>query len=193
MTLDALLESVLFAAAKPLNVKRLSDLVQAKSEEVVEALGQLAQRLATSGSGLVLQHQTQVYELVSHPQAAECVRRVVHDDTTGELTRPSLETLSILAYCGPMTRPEVEQIRGVQCSMILRNLMLRGFVEEHEDVRLGQPMYRVTFAFLNHLGVQGVETLPEYQALRGHETVTDVLAELQGVSVGTEAAPALNV
>jgi segregation and condensation protein B len=78
-----------------------------------------------------------------------------------------------------MTRPELEQIRGIQSSLILRNLMLRGLVEEKEDTRLGQPMYSITFDFLKHLGLSNVEALPDYEDLRGNSTVSDVLQDLE--------------
>ena len=129
MNLDAQLESVLFAAAKPMTVKRLAELCQAEPDKVKLGLDDLALRLDDSGSALMLARHGQDAELVTRPEAAELVRNVIKDETQGELTRPSLEALAILAYRGPMTRPELEQVRGVQCALILRNLMMRGLVE----------------------------------------------------------------
>lgn len=179
MKLESLLETLLFAAGKPLTVKRLAEITNASADEVHAALLALQSRLDGSESGIMLQQNGHAYELVTRPEAAEIVSHVVREEAAGELTRPSVETLSILAYCGPMTRPELEQIRGVHSSMILRNLMMRGLVEEKEDERLGQPMYAVTFDFLNHLGLSGVEALPDYAALRGHAAITDVLHDLE--------------
>ena len=85
--------------------------------------------------------------------------------TASSVSRPSLEALAVLAYRGPLTRPELEQIRGVQSSMILRNLMIRGLVEMKEDLRLGQPVYRVTVDFLKHIGADRVESLPDFEKL----------------------------
>ncbi len=179
MTPDSRLEALLFAAAKPLNIKRLADAIDMQPAEVDGVLKQLADRLDSSGSGMMLQQNGASYELVTRPEMAEDVRRVVNDEAAGELSRPSLEALTILSYCGPLTRPELEQIRGVQSSMILRNLLLRGLIEEKEDTRLGQPVYAVSFAFLNHIGVPSVESLPDYVTLRGHSAVSDVLAQLE--------------
>jgi segregation and condensation protein B len=179
MTNDQLLEAILFAAAKPLSAKQLADASGLEVKDVDESLGLLGKRLSDSASGVMLQKNGSSYELVTIPEAAEAVSRVVTMEATGELTRPSLEALSILAYCGPMTRPELEQIRGVQSSLILRNLLLRGLIEEKEDTRLGQPVYTVTFDFLNHLGLSSVELLPDYAALRGHSTISDVLKGLE--------------
>ena len=126
----------------------------------------------------MLQRNGHDVELVTRSEAADLVKQVVNAEAQGELTRAALETLTILAYRGPLTRPELEQIRGIHSAVILRNLLLRGLIEQKEDSRLGQPVYSVTFEFLNHLGLSGVEQLPEYAALHGNATVSQVLADL---------------
>ena len=178
MNLESTLEAILFAAGKPFTIKRLVELTHAEPEEVKAALQRMAESLDQAESGIMLQQNGHEVEFVTRPEAAEAVKQVIKTEQQGELTRASLEALTILAYRGPLTRPELEQIRGVQSSMILRNLMMRGLVEEKEDTRLGQPTYTVTFEFLNHLGLSSVEALPDYQELRGHAAVKDVLAQL---------------
>ncbi len=179
MSLDALLEAVLFALAQPLTVKRLAQAVHVSPQEVERALEVLAQRLEQSGSGIQLARQGVEVELVTHGDSAEIVRAALKAEAQGELTRPSLEALAILAYRGPMTRPELEQMRGVQSSLILRNLMLRGLVEMHEEERLGQPMYQVTLEFLNYLGLSRLDRLPHYEELRVHPAIVQILEELE--------------
>jgi segregation and condensation protein B len=176
-TLDAKLEAVLFAGARPFSVKRLAELCGATPTEVEEGLKHLDDDL--EGSAVMIQRAGNDVQFVTRPEHAELVKQVVRDEVMGELTRPSLEALTILAYRGPLTRPEVEQIRGVHSSIILRNLMIRGLVEEKDDIRLGQPTYAVTFDFIRHLGLRSVEDLPDYEALRGHENVVDVLKDLE--------------
>lgn len=148
-----------------------------KAEEISEALDLLESEL--ENRGILLQRYEKEVALVSHPDAAEFVQKVVKDEEQGELTRASLEALTILAYRGPMTRPELEQIRGVQSSMILRNLMIRGLIEQKEDMRLGQATYAVTFDFLNHLGLKTIKDLPDYGELRGHTAISDMLDQLK--------------
>lgn len=186
MNLDANIEAILFAGAKPFSVKRLAELTGASADEVKASIARMAEALDEAESGIMLQQNGHDVEFVTRPETAEIVKQVVKADAQGELTRPSLEALTILAYRGPLTRPELEQVRGVQSSMILRNLMMRGLVEEKEDTRLGQPMYSVTFDFLNHLGLASVEQLPEYETLRGNAAVTDVLAQLEGADATQE-------
>ena len=177
MTLDQLIESILFAAARPLSVRKLAELTETKTEEVEDALQTLKSRLE-EGSGLMLQEYGKDFELVTKPETSDAVKKVVKDEEQGELTRASLEALTILAYRGPMTRPELEQVRGIQSALILRNLMIRGLVEQKEDERLGQPTYAVTFDFMKHLGLSSVKDLPDYETLRGNAAISDMLERL---------------
>ncbi len=177
MQLEKIIEAILFACGKPLSERKLAELTGKSVEDVEMALNSLQENL--SGRGIILQRYEKEVSLVSDPEVAEFVSKVVKDEEQGELTRAALEALTILAYRGPMTRPELEQIRGVQSSMILRNLMIRGLVEQKEDMRLGQATYAVTFEFLNHLGLKSIEDLPEYQELRGHAAISDMLEQLK--------------
>ncbi|HPN14729.1 MAG TPA: SMC-Scp complex subunit ScpB [bacterium] len=191
MNLDQILEAVLFASGRPLGVRKLSEITEASTEEVENALEELSQRLETS-SGLMLQEYGHNFELVTKPNAAEAVKKVVKDEEQGELTRASLEALTILAYRGPMTRPELEQVRGIQSAMILRNLMIRGLVEQKDDERLGQPTYAVTFDFLKHLGLSSVKDLPDYEVLRGHAAISDMLEQLNPMSDSKDDKPVVD-
>ncbi|MDF1496622.1 MAG: SMC-Scp complex subunit ScpB [Patescibacteria group bacterium] len=177
MNLEQTIEAILFASGKPLSERKLGEITEKKAEEISEALDLLESKL--EDRGILLQRYEKEVALVSHPEAAEFVQKVVKDEEQGELTRASLEALTILAYRGPMTRPELEQIRGVQSSMILRNLMIRGLIEQKEDMRLGQATYAVTFDFLNHLGLKSIKDLPDYDELRGHTAISDMLDQLK--------------
>ncbi|MBD3251162.1 SMC-Scp complex subunit ScpB [Candidatus Uhrbacteria bacterium] len=188
MSLDQRLEAILFTGAKPYAPNKLAQLLDVDVTQLTAAIEVLRERL--QDTGIMLQQSEQEIQLVTQPQFAEDVKKVARDETVGELTRASLEALTILAYRGPLTRPELEQIRGVHSSVILRNLMLRGLVEEREDQRIGQPTFAVTMQFIRHLGLQSLEDLPDYEALRGHENVVDVLKDLEDEQQGDPAAPA---
>jgi len=177
MNIEQIIEAILFASGRALSERKLADLLGKKPEEISGILDSLQEEL--SERGVILQRYEKEVELVTHPEAAEYVSKVIKDEEQGELTRAALEALTILAYRGPMTRPELEQIRGVQSSMILRNLMIRGLVEQKEDMRLGQVTYAVTFDFLNHLGLKSIKDLPEYEELRGHTAISDMLEQLK--------------
>lgn len=177
MTLDAQLEAVLFAAGGPLTPRRLVEMTSASLEEVEEALQRLKIHLE-DGRGLQLVRYGSEVELVTHPDTAELVRAVAKTEAQSELSKAALEALSILAYRGPLTRPEIEQIRGVQSAIILRNLMLRGLVEMKEETRLGQPIYQVTMDFVKHIGLTRLEDLPDFASLHAHPTVEKILDQL---------------
>ena len=107
---------------------------------------------------------------------AKVVADFVKEEFSGELTRPQLETLTVIAYRGPISKYELEIIRGVNCSLILRNLSIRGLIEEDYDQKKKEMRYRVSIDFFRHLGIQRVEGLPDYDTLHTHEVIETVLA-----------------
>lgn len=165
MNLSSQIESLLFTSAKPLTVKKMADLTGAGKEEVKRALDDLKGALEGRGSGLVLVRQGEKAELATHPENNEVVRAFLKDERTGELTRPSLEALTIIAYRGPITKAELEMIRGINCSLILRNLLIRGLITERTDKKKGAEVYEVSMDFLKYLGVSEVAALPDYERL----------------------------
>lgn len=176
MSLPRALEALLFVASKPISFTQFLELTQASKEELDSALEELKERFSRSGIRLLVHEQT--YQFVTAPEEAECVKQLAKQEITGELTRPSLETLTIIAYKGPITQPEIEQIRGVQCTQILRNLLLRGLIEVTQDAqRLGE-VYVVSNTFLRHLGVMNIEELPEYDVLHTNEDLETLMQQV---------------
>ncbi|PIT89284.1 MAG: SMC-Scp complex subunit ScpB, partial [Candidatus Levybacteria bacterium CG10_big_fil_rev_8_21_14_0_10_36_7] len=134
-SLKSKIESMLLVTNYPLTEKKLLELTQEKdkkkiSEAVTELYNDYKQR---SDSGIVLVKTDDSVQLVTAPDNAGVVAKFIKDETTGELSRASLETLTIIAYRSPITRAELETIRGVNCSVILRNLSIRGLVESVMD------------------------------------------------------------
>jgi len=167
------IESLLFASPHPLTVKRLASLLECDHEEIGVALSELQESYRTRSAGIRLNQVGNEVELVTAPEQAELVREFVKDETTGELTRPQLETLSVIAYRAPVTKAEIEAIRGVNCSLILRNLMIRGLIASEESG--GEARYRMALEFLRHLGISAPEDLPEYQRFHGSEVIEALL------------------
>ncbi|MBI1961669.1 MAG: SMC-Scp complex subunit ScpB [Parcubacteria group bacterium] len=177
MPLQSKIESLLFVSSVPVSVSQLKKFTDAKKGEVAAALNGLAKEYgARKQSGMMLAVSGDRYQLVSHPDNATVVKAFLKSDITGELTGPALETLAIVAYRGPVTKPELEQIRGVNCGLILRNLLIRGLIERKESAgKLLLPRYVVTHEFIRFLGVSSVSKLPEYEKLSKHETLDEVL------------------
>lgn len=174
--LHSKLEAILFLAARPLTIKRLAEITEAEVKDVEAALKEIAERYNREGSGVKLFQQGREYQLATAPEASKLVAKFLQEEVAGELTRPSLETLTIIAYRGPITKPELEQIRGVNCSLILRNLLIRGLIQEEADVVTKMTKYSVTLDFLKHLGVQKIDDLPEYGRLHASEVLNQVAA-----------------
>ena len=173
------LESILFVASKPLSFVRLAKALNAPSEDIGLALESLQEKYNTPDSGVRLLKNNDEYQLVSSPENREVAEQFLKAEISGELTKPQLETLTVISYCGPVTKPELEQIRGVNCSLIIRNLMMRGLVKEIDDLTALVPTYQVTMEYLRHLGLNSVEELPNYAELHRHEYITSTL-ESQG-------------
>lgn len=167
------LEAVLFAAGKPMTKKRLGQMLGVDDAGLRVALDEASAHLNTDRSGVRVFESEKDVALVTDPDAADLVRDVLRKDVTGELTKPSVETLAIIAYRGPLTKPEIEQVRGVNCSLILRNLMIRGLIDEVQDKRVSK--YVVSMKFLQHMGYARVEDLPDYQALHEHELLSALM------------------
>jgi segregation and condensation protein B len=172
-TLEAKIEAVLAVAPRPLTVNKLAELTGAKSGEVRSAVANLADRLKTVGSGVVVVHIDDEVRLASAPDTNDVVEAYVKDETAGELTRPQLETLTVIAYRGPVSKAELEQIRGVNCTMIIRNLMMRGLVDENSENGLAQ--YSVSMEFMRFLGAASIAELPDYEMLRRDKRIEDIL------------------
>jgi len=176
MSLKSQLESLLFVSLKPLSVKDLTVFTKTKTKEVEEALAELTSDYAGSGRGLTLIKNNNQYQLTTAPSSAALIQEFLKDETSGELSQPSLEALTIIAYRGPIAKLELDRIRGVNCSLIIRNLLLRGLIEEKFDKIKNENFYTVTHDFIRFLGLSEVAGLPEYPKLHQAETIDSVLA-----------------
>ena len=179
-SLKSKIESLLFISTKSLAVKRLADLTEAKAREVEEAVQELMLEYNQKNKGVQLMKSGSSFQIVTQPDNAKLVKDFVKEEITGELTRPQLETLTIIAYRGPVTKPELDQIRGVNCSLILRNLMIRGLIESKEDKKKMQTFYNITLDFMRHLGINDVTELPNFEELNNSEILGEILAGKSG-------------
>ncbi|MCX6785735.1 MAG: SMC-Scp complex subunit ScpB [Candidatus Komeilibacteria bacterium] len=174
--LKSQLESVLLVTSKPISLKKLAETLKAKPKEIEAELNSLAEGYAQSNGGLRLIKNNEQWQLASSPENAELVKSYLKDDLTGELTDPSVETLTIVAYRQPITKAELEQIRGINCSLILRNLMIRGLVEAEYNKERGVTLYNVTMDFLKFLGIGSVAELPDFEKLNSDENLNKLLS-----------------
>lgn len=154
------LEALLFVADEPVSVDRLANMLMADTLAVQEALEIL--RRQCESRGLRLQHKGRRVQLVTAPEAAEVIERFLGMDLSSRLSPAALETLAIVAYKQPVTRAEIDAVRGVQSDSVLRTLVSRGLVEEVGRLeQAGRPiLYGTTFEFLQYFGLEDLSQLP---------------------------------
>ena len=162
--LSAAVEAILFVQGEPMALSRLAAAANASEEDTRAALADLAQKLI--GRGLVLIEKDGEWQMGTDPTMAPFVERLTRDHLGAELSRPSLETLAVIAYKGPIGRADIEYIRGVNSSFTLRALLMRGLIERTENPRDSKGfLYRASMDFLKHLGLARMDDLPRYEEL----------------------------
>jgi segregation and condensation protein B len=173
------LESLLFISGEPLSYGRLEKTLAASKDELRAAAEALAKRYADdAASGLIILFEGSQVAMATKPENAAHVEAFTKSALTESLSKAALEVLAIIAYRAPVTRAEIDAIRGVNCSFTLRNLLLRGLIdrEGNPDDSRGY-IYRPAFRFLEVLGLSKTSDLPDFEALSQDERLTMILEE----------------
>ena len=185
MTPSQVLEALLFSAQKPLTTAELRDALMSAGEsdalllnefefarvkeaEIAVALERLKVDYTLAPRGFQLVEKADGWQMVSHPDCARWVRQLFPGPKPARLSPPALETLAIIAYRQPITRADVEAVRGVTVEGVLQNLMERGLVKISGRAELpGRPLlYETTQFFLEHFGLRHLDELPNAEELR---------------------------
>ncbi len=158
--LARMLESLLFVAGEPAPIERLAAALDQSVEDIELALLLLAERL--NDRGIRLQRHLDTVQLVTMPEAVDVIEAYLGLDLTTKLSRAALETLAIIAYRQPITRPQIEAIRGVSSDGVIRTLLHRGLVQEVGRLETaGRPvLFGTTPDFLNYFGISSLDELP---------------------------------
>lgn len=159
--LEKIIEGLLFVATEPVTVNHLATAIECTPGQVEAALQRLQENSANRG--IQLQQHGGKVQLVSAPELTEAIERFLGLTATAKLSTPALETLAIVAYRQPITRPQIEAIRGVNSDGVLRTLVSKGLVEEVGRLdSVGQPvLFGTTFEFLRYFGIASLDNLPE--------------------------------
>ena len=182
----AALEALLFTAADAVPVARLAKTLGVPRATVTAAVAAYNAAADARGGGLRMLLHDDAVQLMTAPAHKDLVARFLRDARDEPLSDAALEVLAVVAYRGPVTRGDIEAIRGVNCGSALRRLLLRGLIarERHPDApRMYR--YRVTADFLAHCGVARPEDLPDYAALRDDPKVLQSLGAAEASSSGT--------
>ena len=168
MELPKAISAILFYQAEPMTIKRLSTLLKHAEGEIRDALVLLDAKLGETGLRLI-QNGDEV-TLSTAPEASSLIEAITKEELSKDLSKSALETLAIVLYKGPITRSEVDYIRGVNSTFILRNLLVRGLVEKIENpVDQRSFLYKSTFQLLEYMGVGKIDELPDY-----HDTIVQL-------------------
>lgn len=170
--LKTLVESLLFVAEGPVALAALARALEVEPAQVDELLTELKRDYAERG--IRVQRSRDKVQLVSAPDAAPAIEKFLGIDSAGHLSPAALETLAIIAYRQPITRPAIESVRGVNCDGVIHSLLTRELIQEvGRQETAGRPiLYATTFDFLQHFGLRDVEDLPPLE-----EQTERVLAE----------------
>lgn len=156
--LEQILEGLLFAYGEPISVKKLEGVVKRKAADINLALNNIKKSLSPRGIRLISKNNE--WQLVADTAASAYIEKLIKSEMQAELTPAGLEILALAAYRGPITKHEIESVRGVNSTYTLRNLVARGLVEKNE---LSKPAsYEISLAALRKLGLERQENLPRY-------------------------------
>jgi len=161
MELEKRIEAVLFWKGEPISIKKLAEILKVKEGEIKDAIFNLKRSL--EGRGIVLQETENEITLGTAPEASKLIEDLQKEELSKELSKASLEALSIVLYKNGATRAEIDYIRGVNSTFTLRALSVRGLVERILDPKDARRyLYRPSFDLLSYLGIKSIEELPDY-------------------------------
>ncbi len=175
------IESLLFIANRPIDKKEIAKNIGQNVNDLEEIFNELVEEYKEPDRGINIINNDQSLQMVTNPQNSEYVQKFLKTEVCQELTPASLETLSIIAYRGPLTKLDLEKIRGINCSIILRHLLIKGLIIEkvvnkvvakddklqanEEQIDYDNNIYSVSVDFIKHLGINDVQELPDYERL----------------------------
>ncbi len=162
MELEKKLEAILFWKGEPMSRKKLAVILKIEEGEINDAVEKLKESLA--GRGIVLQENGNEITLGTAGEVSKLIEDLQKEELNRDLSKASLETLSIVLYKNGVSRAEIDYIRGVNSSFTLRALSVRGLVEKTSDPKDARRyIYKPSFELLSYMGVKSVEELPEFK------------------------------
>jgi segregation and condensation protein B len=164
MQLSSKIEAILFYKGEPVSAKKLAILLETNEQEINNAILQLKNSL--SGRGITLLSKDGEYMLGTSAEVSDIIDRVAKEELSKDIGNAGLETLSIILYKGPISRSEIDYIRGVNSTFILRNLLIRGLVERIPNPKDSRSyLYKTTFDLLSFLGISDINELPDKERI----------------------------
>lgn len=178
-TIKSALESMMFVWGQPLDIKTCADIFNISKEAVLELFEELAEEYEQEGRGIVIRQVGKSFQFVTRPENAEFIERLCTPVKVKKLSQSALEVLAIIAYKQPVTKGEIDAIRGVKCDRVIEGLMKKDLIcQKGRSEGIGRPvLYGTTSAFLKNFGFTSLKELPEIEDIEGVINIDDSVEE----------------
>ena len=165
LNLESKIEGLLFYKGEDISISKIASFLEVTEEDVSSALTKLEESLSNRGVTLIRKEDRVMLGISA--ELSPLIESIRKEEMVKELSKASLETLSIILYKDGVSRSEIDYIRGVNSSFIVRNLLVRGLIEKSSDERDSRKyIYKPTFDTLSYMGVTSVSDLPNYEKVR---------------------------
>ena len=195
--LVAQVESILYAAGEPASISAIATALETSTQDIELALEELSRQC--QARGVRVQRHGNEAQLVTAPETAEHIQKFLGLEATNRLSSAALETLAIIAYKQPITKPQIEMIRGVNCDGVMKTLEMHNLIKELGRAEtVGHPMrYGISFEFLQHFGLRDVHELPPIEKLDvlpiSDEGATLIGQPADAIQTPSEESPAVAI
>lgn len=172
MNKEAVTEGLLFVVGEDgLTLTQLTEILEIEKEEVSQILGRLKEKYEKENSGIRLTFLGNTFKLTTKKEHKDYYQKLIENPESNTLSQAALETLAIIAYNEPVTRIEIDEIRGVGSAQVVRKLVAKNLIKEvGRSDAIGRPiLYKTTSDFLNYFGLSTIEDLPKIEELKVEE------------------------
>jgi segregation and condensation protein B len=174
--LKSIIESLLFSKGSSMSISQLAKVTEAGKKEVKEAVEGMKAQYEEEDRGIFIIENAGSVQLTTKPKNTSYIDQVIKRDLEDSLSRAALEVVSIVAYKGPVSRFDIEAIRGVNSSFTLRNLLMRGMIIKETDNNDQRGyLYKISFEFIKKLGLNSIKDLPNYEKLSHDERLESIV------------------
>lgn len=190
--LDKHIEALLFVMGQETTISRLVKVTKSKKPEVEKALDTLRAFYDEHATALAIVREGDKVQLVTSERVADVVNNFKKAELEGPLSRAAMETLSIIVYRGPITKPEIDAIRGVNSGIMLRTLLIRGLIDRKKSTKDARTFsYSVSLELLRHLGVSSREELPGFKDFSENKIIEKLAESVQAAEQKEEKKEAV--
>ena len=175
--LKSIIESILFISGEPVKISKIAKITGAAKPEIENAI-MVLQNDYSAGRGMMIMKKEDSVQMATNPENTSFVSGLVKSEMQEGLSKASLEILSIAAYRGPISRMDIDAIRGVNSAFTLRSLMIRGLLERVDNPKDNRGyLYKISFDLLKHLGLDSVEKLPDWESLSHDSRIESIIGQ----------------